>query len=202
MRFILAVAFSMMACFATAQEFPAQYHVTGVHSEDTLNVRMAPDPSTEIIGELAPFDRDIEVLQLSANGQWGKIAGGESNGWVSMRYMRRAEPELAAQMPRPMTCLGTEPFWTLTIKEDGTVFEEFGMDSYNLSTLNESVSEDGRDYFGTYSEEDTSAHTVIIQRRICGDGLTDRDYGFRAMLFTDSPRGNSAKSGCCTLDGR
>ena len=47
-----------------AEEFPAAYAVTGVASNDVLNIRARPDAGSAIIGSLAPDATGVEVNQL------------------------------------------------------------------------------------------------------------------------------------------
>jgi actin-like ATPase involved in cell morphogenesis len=52
---------------------------------------------------------------LSAAGGWGLVNAGDRSGYVAMRFLaREGGPDWNA-LETPLTCLGTEPFWSLKI---------------------------------------------------------------------------------------
>ena len=94
---------------------PAYYRVTGVASDDVLNVRIAPDAGSEIVGSLRPAATPVEVVEI--RGNWARVTEIDISGWASLRYL---EPiELASvgksRLPVGLFCGGTEPFWSLSI---------------------------------------------------------------------------------------
>lgn len=200
MRCVVAVLLFLSTPLA-AQDFPARYDVTGVAADDTLNIRALPDASSEIIGELMPGDKMVEVLRLSADGRWGRIAHFDGNGWVSMRYMSEsAVPASAHEIPRPLLCVGTEPFWLMEFGEAAVGFDMPDASFGALDIVSEAAAQ--RDYLGRYRSAGGAELTIMIDRAICTDGMSDREYGFRANLFIESAAGNLMEPGCCTLDAR
>lgn len=83
----LTVVVALMASPVAAQNLPARYATTGVAAQDRLNIRSAPDASSDIIGAYGPYALNIEVIRLSDDGKWGLIGIGERNGWVAMRFL-------------------------------------------------------------------------------------------------------------------
>lgn len=197
---ILALLALLIPISAWADSFPARFQVTGVAADDILNIRAAPIASAEIRGKLRPFAINVEVLHLSHDGKWGMVSTGESNGWVSMRYL---EPRPSADphaIPRPFTCSGTEPFWTLAMTPRGAEFSEPDTPREDLNEGFEGVADAG--YFANFDQGPYISYVLMAERAMCGDGMSDREFGFSARLFVETPDGNRFLRGCCTMDSK
>jgi uncharacterized membrane protein len=195
------IAFGLWAAapIAVAQDLPAAFVVNGVAENDVLNIRAEPDAQAAILDGISPFATSVEVLELSADGAWGLVAAGEGNGWASMRFLEPMPAQDANLIPRPMTCLGTEPFWSLGLLPRGDAFST-PEGRVDLTMVAEAVAPEG--YLARLEEGPTLNRTLVIRRGQCSDGMSDRRYGWAATLFTESPEGNSLHSGCCTQDLR
>lgn len=194
---LLAFAFSLIAGFCYAEDFPARYSVTGVAANDQLNIRSGPNASFDIVGTLGPYAANVEVLRVSEDRKWGFVGAGEANGWTSMRFLDRHVPQNSNSIPRPMRCFGTEPFWDISLALRGTDYSEMGGPTSILNEVSEAAA--GRAYLGVFQEGPTLVHTLMIAKELCGDGMSDREFGFSARLFTEAPDGNHFQRGCCTL---
>jgi uncharacterized membrane protein len=192
------LALLLLAGPALAQDLPAQFSITGVAADDTLNIRAEPSGSAPKLGEYGPYALNIEVLETTPDGSWGRVGIPESNGWVSMRFLERQDAP-PFEIPRPMTCYGTEPFWTLAMTVRGDEFSALGEDLRFLTMTRQIVAREG--YFASFVEGPTLERFLTIRRAACNDGMSDRDFGFSALLMTEAPDGNTLLSGCCTLDG-
>ncbi len=181
-----------------ADTLPAHFVTRGVAADDTLNIRAKPDASAEIIGEYGPYTLNIEVISTSSDGAWGFVGMGERNGWVAMRYLERSDHQDENAFPRPMTCLGTEPFWTLNVTTRGDEYHELGFGRRDLEMTQDMGALNGA--MAVFQEGPTLNRTLIVQKGYCGDGMSDREFGCKATLFTEAPDGNYVQSGCCTLD--
>lgn len=195
-RFLLTLL--LLPSLAVAADFPARYSVTDVAANDTLNIRAAPAGSADILGTYPPYSIGIEVIQLSDNGKWGMVGAGERNGWVSMRYLTPEPPSDPNSIPRPFTCMGTEPFWTLSMSPRGSDFSELGFNTEILNEMGESVTANA--YLATFQQGPTLNYTLLSEKMQCGDGMSDRSFGFAAKLFVEAPDGNRFYRGCCTMD--
>lgn len=192
-------ACAVAACLAgsaTAQNLPDVYAVTDVAADDVLNVRLDPYASAPIVDTLSPQDTGIEVLALTPNGDWGKIGIVEGNGWVAMRYMT-ALPQ-TADFPLPMTCFGTEPFWTLSMTKAGTQFDILGGQSINLTLAQTTLLP--AEYFAEFASDTELESIANIRREYCSDGMSDRTFGFKVSLYNSEIIGGGAFAGCCTLE--
>ncbi|MEJ6396541.1 hypothetical protein [Yoonia sp. 208BN28-4] len=196
-RFFILIL-SLFASPAFAQGFPDAFITRDVPSDDRLNIRAEPSASAPIIGDYYAFTTNIEVLRTSSDGKWGMVGIGERNGWVSMRYLERSNHNEPHRFPRPISCSGTEPFWNLNVTMRGDEYSEMGMDRRDLNMISDSGAPNGG--IAVFEEGPTLNRTLIVQRGYCGDGMSDREFGWKATLFTEAPDGNYAQSGCCTLD--
>jgi len=198
MRMVLLVL-GLMAwpVLATAQQFPAQFTVAGVAADDVLNIRALPLAGSDKLGEIAPDQMNVEVVRLSDDGRWGLVGRREFSGWVAMRFLVRQEVD-AGRIPRPLRCLGTEPFWSLGLLQGG---EEFTTpdDSQPLSLISEAVAAGG--FLAFLADPAGGVWTLTIAAQQCSDGMTDRSFGWRGVVFQQGEGGNSLRNGCCTLDG-
>ncbi|MBM7067144.1 COG3650 family protein [Actibacterium sp. 188UL27-1] len=180
---------------------PGLFRVSGVASNDVLNIREEPTVRSPILSAY-PFDaRGIEVVGYNETGRWAKVGLGERNGWVAAKFLT------ADTSAAPLGCFGAEPFWNLTIDAPDARYE--GVDTPRI-TMNVVRAQsrlpdvsgvaafdlDGIDY----------AMSAIIRPRQCSDGMSDRMYGWgidlmihRAATPTDGP---THLAGCCTLQGR
>jgi uncharacterized membrane protein len=115
-----------------------------------------------------------------------------------MRFLTRMPSDPSA-VPRPLSCLGTEPFWTLSLLPEGAEWRT-PEEQAQVTVSEEHVADRG--YFLRAVQGDTLSHALTITREGCTDGMSDRLYGFSARLFTERPDGNTILFACCTLDHR
>jgi uncharacterized membrane protein len=182
---------------AVADPFPAAFQVSGVAGNDVLNIRAEPDAAAPIVGELGPYQISVEVLRLSDDGNWGLVPLPEGKGWVSMRFLQ-AMPSDPYELPRPLTCIGTEPFWSLAALPRGAEWSTPEEPRADLTITEEGVAPEG--YRLRAEEGPTRVFHLSVLRQQCSDGMSDREFGFAAQLFVESPEGNRVHSGCCTLN--
>lgn len=183
----------------SATSLPAQFEVTGVAADDRLNIRAEPSANAAILGSYDPYAYNIEVLETTADGSWGLVGTREGNGWVSMRFLARRDNPEPWYIPVPLICYGTEPFWNIGLYPRGDEFTLMGEDRRDLERVQEIVGSNG--FLARLVEGPTLERTLIVERRPCYDGMSDRRYGWSAMLFTEAPDESYVLTGCCTLDG-
>ncbi len=202
-RFILRTALGMalalgIVAAVQAQSRPTVHAVTDVESDDVLNIRSEPSARSEILGSYFPYAIAIEVLETTPDGRWGMVGLGEGNGWVSMRYLTDW-PTPADEIPRPLRCFGTEPFWDLSMYPRGSEYTELGRERRDLNILSEDVTPTG--FLARFEEGPTLNRVLEVAAGYCGDGMSDRRFGWSAVMSTQAPDGDYTDTGCCTLDG-
>lgn len=199
-RTILMILALCAATVAQGQEFPATYQVTGVAADDVLNIRAEPSAGAAKVGEIGPYGFNIEVLGLSEDGSWAMVPMPEGIGWVAKRFLQPTPPADPWLVPRPLSCSGTEPFWSLGLYPKGAEWATPETPRTDLTVTEESVA--ARGYRMRAEEGPTRVYHLTITRAQCSDGMSDRRFGLAASLFIESPDGNALLSGCCTLDHR
>ncbi len=185
---------------AHAETLPAVYQLQDVADDDVLNIRTDPDANAAILGSLKHFDLSIEVLRLSDDGKWGLVGAGEGNGWVSMRFLRYVPPENSYLLQRPLDCSGNEPFWNVLLHPRGSTYSTPDQPNTRIEVTSEQAAESGFQMMA--KEGPTRNYHLNVVRQACFDSMSGREFGWNAILFIESPDGNQAMTGCCTLDSR
>ncbi|MBF9035925.1 SH3 domain-containing protein [Rhodobacterales bacterium HKCCE2091] len=201
MRWLAAFLLLFWPVSAIAQsDLPAIYDVTGVASDDVLNVRVDPDASSGIIGTLAPDATGIEVTGTNADGSWLRLNTGERSGWASARFLQRTGPDWSAGMPAEFTCFGTEPFWSLSNKADGANLGGPAFTAiYDAPWTAPPFGLQPVRFAATWTSGGTLAMSGVIRREQCGDGMSDRDYGLSIVLIRHDTESPTALDGCCAI---
>lgn len=191
----------LLPTLAAAQELPALHDVTGVASDDVLNLREGPSAGDRIIGTLAPDAENVEVTALNDDGSWGRVNTQERSGWASMRFLARQAGQDADTLPVPMRCFGTEPFWSLDVTASGLTFEGVDLDPVETSLAARSTVRGirGRHGFAGWGAKETAGMHGIVRREACSDGMSDRHYGLSLDLLVSMDGELSQYAGCCSL---
>jgi hypothetical protein len=77
------------------------FAVHRVDPSDTLNVRVAPDPQSDVLGQLLPNTTGVVDLgrqQKVGPATWRKVRCGALIGWVNERFLDRQETATAKRM--------------------------------------------------------------------------------------------------------
>lgn len=202
-RSLLALSMLLWGVAAAAQEtheYPALYRVTGVAATDVLNIRSGPGVGHQIIGTFAPTQTGVEVVGTTQDQRWGRVILGETSGWASMRFLARTGPDWSAGLPAPLYCSGTEPFWVYERLHGGGNFDSVtAAPGAFAETWSGAPSGRGPQVFGLALDSGTTTMSAFIEREICSDGMSDRDYGLSAHFLRRGPQGVELLQGCCTL---
>lgn len=199
MKSLVAMILLLLPLGAMAEPYPALHDVTGVAGDDVLNIRSGPSASTEIIGAFGPFQHDIEVVALNPAGTWGLVNTAEGSGWASMRFLARQPRQDWGHMPDALECGGTEPFWGLSIRADGTVrLDRLGEVDFYITRAR--IPASGRpDRFAIRAGNDAGEIAPIIAYAACSDGMSDQVFGLTVDFLHRSGGGETLYSGCCRL---
>lgn len=191
---ILSLALAVPASATQEYYLPTLFDVSGVATDDVLNIRAAPNAGADIIGTLAPDATRIEVVEEGRG--WGRVSVGEVSGWVSMRYLSyRTDVWEDGRLPDSFRCYGTEPFWSMHVAGTDLIYstpdmvEERRPVSAILST-------------GIFRDPTRAVVaegiTLTATPQLCSDGMSDRILGLRAMAVLT---GGEARmlTGCCWI---
>ncbi len=185
-----------------AQAAPTYHRVTGVAADDTLNVRAEPSASSADIGDLPHDAVGIEVIETNASGDWGRIVWEEGNGWIATRFLAPdPQPGIGpTELPQGLLCSGTEPFWSLRLSGGGAVYSGIDGEALALS-LTGALTPEARGPFPAILSHGgpTAATMSFIEPMVCSDGMSDRDYPWRALFLLSTAEGQRLLDGCCQL---
>ncbi len=186
-RFIVII--SMFLCLGLAPALAEDtYEVTGVSADDVLNIRKNPSASAPKVGEYRPGESGIRIYRRKGN--WvltGRYDPQTPDGWVHTRYLRLTAA--AARLRLPISCSGTEPFWTIVIntsdsatysEPDGTP-QDFTVRGFSRAGRNASMLLD-------------AGGGAAIKAGSCSDGMSDNIYPYAVQLRLPDGR---QLSGCC-----
>ena len=195
--------FLLLALFAATSALadPGYYRVVDVAADDTLNVREAPDAGSADIGDLPHDATGVEVI-AEDNG-WGRIIWEEGNGWVSMRFLEPDDtlPRIAGtDLPQGLLCGGTEPFWSVRLSGDTATYSDITGTTLAMNLLDARVAS-GRPGFPValrFTTEVAGAMS-IIRAQSCGDGMSDRTYGYALSQLVRAGGDERFLDGCCWL---
>ncbi|UYV37424.1 SH3 domain-containing protein [Rhodobacteraceae bacterium D3-12] len=197
-RRLLAAVLLLLPGFAMAQtQYPALHDVTGVASDDVLNVRAEPRGDAPVIGALSFAAKFVEVVRVE-NG-WGLVTLGEGSGWASLRYLK-AQPHTPGAFPDQISCYGTEPFWSLSYDGNNALHYSDINGADRLMRVQSILRAQGRlDRHALIAGSEDGLVTAVYARAQCSDGMSDRAYGFSVDAVLRDPDGHVLLSGCCTI---
>lgn len=201
-RLILAIFIACLSALPiAAQEYPALHDVMGVAGNDVLNIRSAPSASSAIVGSLGPYQTGVEIVASDRTGKWGLVNANDTSGWISLRYMNRAQQGYWLDLTHSLSCSGTEPFWSLSLGGNRALFGRNGQSTtYSLLAKTRSANNPTKAGFtAVTSTVNPSSISGFIAAQSCSDGMSDRQYGITLDLMLQKNAGMTLLTGCCTL---
>lgn len=182
---------------AAAQDvLPAWFGVTGVAADDVLNIRERPDAGSAVIGTLAPDATGVEVVEISDG--WAMVTTGERSGYAALRYLAPEPAPAWNSLQVPLTCLGTEPFWSLEIDPATSELRRRTPDRPEVETTPLTAAWPGSTLAPDMAVvvEDGIA---VLSPKACSDGMSDRRYGIAIQIFRTGTGYIDRDLGCCML---
>lgn len=195
---LLFVVLLALPVTVSAQQFPALYDVTGVASNDVLNVRAGPGASQPIIGELAHDAVNVEVVARAEGGNWGLVNVGEQSGWTSLSFLDRQPGEWSATPTAITSCFGTEPFWSVTGLNGTLTLQNYGEPVVSAPT-SELMPAPWIDRLGVTADAPNGHLTLVIRGEACNDGMSDRNYGLSTTAISRVDGEAQMWLGCCSV---
>ena len=179
---------------ATQEGWPALYDVTGVASDDVLNIRAGATAASEVIGSYAP-DATVEVIRPNDAETWGLVNVREGTGWVAMRFLARRPGQFDGHFPDFAICTGTEPFWSVKRDGDQLTTEMFLTEEPPITEtiLWEQTTVNHRHRYSFR----TANQVGVIARQYCDDGMSDQEFGLELNLILLEE--GVHLQGCCRL---
>lgn len=194
-RTVLALTLAILAApLAGAQEADMRYRVTGVAENDVLNIRTLPSADAELAGAI-PFN-SISIFgtgeeKTIGSTRWINTASTYGYGWVNAKFLEPFDPvEIMPDenLSLPLSCGGTEPFWSADIGESAvrvtTPDHEAGFD----------IARDGplirRGAAGWDIRIKGASSIILLETWSCSDGMSETVYRYE---YDDG-----GLKGCCS----
>ena len=197
-RKLLYISFGLaLIPFAVIAETTGIYAVKDVASNDVLNVRKGPGVKHRDLGDLT-HDGRVQVIGFNDTGTWAEIPWEEGTAWVSARYLSLVHADGAVQafvMPDPLTCAGTEPFWSANVSPEAVSLQM--LDGPGVAgDVEWSSPAPGRpnDFIIGFS---ATPLTGVLTKESCSDGMSDIDHPWSLVLINRSGEGPHVVEGCC-----
>lgn len=194
---IIPTAVIIASLFTAAGHAGQEYFaVSGVAQDDTLNVRAAPTARAAIVGVLGPDASPVEIIRIE-NG-WGMFPAGESSGWVSMDFLRPIDQAMIGdtRVPDGLRCVGTEPFWSVTLNVNGVEARHQNWPQDRTYQLTGAARSENSFMISLIMLDDGFAFITPGQ---CTDGMSDAEFGWSGYFALGSSDRTSVLSGCCAL---
>ncbi len=169
--------------------------------QEIVYLRRRPDAGSEIVGQLPPNRRNVEIVALSEDGAWGLMAEGEGGAWAPMARLSLADGQDEERLPENLGCFGSEPFWILRMRGDEVAFDEIDGNEISMTPRWQGHAE-GRppqSYALVLDGADGGTLNALIRREQCSDTMSDRPYGFSIDAILGGKLGQRMLSGCCSL---
>lgn len=196
---LLATLMIVPQTLAAQDNLPALFNVTGVVAGDVLNIRTRPSASSPIIGAFPRNARGIEVVALSDDGRWGQINSDEGTGYVALRFLDLQAGPSWTSMQAPLTCSGTEPFWSFTAIDGDVVLDVMDSGPVDMAITDVIPAAGRSDVVGVQLSTRSSTGFASLHATQCSDGMSDRAFGISIDLFVLHAEGATGYSGCCSL---
>lgn len=187
---LLCLSLGLPAASANAETV----EVTGVAADDVLNLRAEPRTGAALVGALAPATSGVETMKQS--GSWTYVRFGQQEGWASSRYLRPALSFTGGPPPFPLHCVGTEPFWSLTLDGKRAVYRTPEIAEAASQVASIEPSRNSTIVWRVRPADGPVSSAVIEGRQACSDNMSDTIYSFRIHAET---RDGQLLSGCCEV---
>ena len=168
--------------------------VTGVAGDDVLNLRAEPRGNAALTGALSPTASGVEVVRRSDG--WAYVKSGKLEGWASARFLTPARTFEGGKPPSPLQCLGTEPFWSLSIDGNCATYHTPDKEAAASEIQKIEQSQNSTIVWLVRPSGGPVSGATIEARQACSDNMSDRIYSFRITIET---RDGQLLSGCCDL---
>lgn len=206
-RAVLTILLFIWSNAAHAQNlWPALFDVTGVASDDVLNIRAEANAESEVIGTLSYDETGVEVIFASDDGKWGAINVGERSGWVRLSFLQRLSGNWIETQAPFAQCFGTEPFWSIRYfeVEESPRFVFKTPDAETAFRFERQLSRNRTDRMTLVLGRSTPFGSIplmyaSLRSEACSDGMSDRVYGLGIDVFHKWSDGSETLSGCCSL---
>lgn len=185
------------------------YSVVGVKRGDVLNIRKEPAwtdaRSVPIVGTIPFNGTDIlgtTLVVRSRGSEWREIVYRGRRGWVNSRFLLRSGswPDLTKA---EFDCLGTEPFWSLQLKDTMAIYTVNESQHGHLGIVSKKAGVNSSQVLlvklMTQQQRSIVVSIRYLPKQSCTDGMSEHEYGYHAYIEDISDFPDGILDGCCTL---
>lgn len=171
--------------------------VTGVESNDTLNLRKSPSGKSATVSKLQHNANGI--LKLDESKGWVQISYKEQSGWAYGKYLKSTNvPNVANDIQNELFCLGTEPHWILKTQKNNITYKKYDDKAEYMfnSSFEKNDNKTNSWSFSAVNKNDTDSfiNVVIKHDEQCSDEMSDSKYTY-SISVNDKEMG--VLNGCC-----
>lgn len=187
-----------------------RYAVTGVESNDTLNIRQKATARSAIITRL-PYDaigiRRLEGEAMISGNIWWRVKWANKQGWVNQRYLMPMATQNTStgsttsvapkkmKTPTTLHCGGNEPFWGMKISKNHLNYSPMEGQKLNLPVVFNKTSANNTSIAAIYAKQGNQKILAMLQKvSACSDGMSDIDYPYAITAMINQQQ---FYSGCC-----
>jgi uncharacterized membrane protein len=185
--------FFLLLAFTTAES--ATFKVTGVTPKDSLNMRSEPHPQSLIVTKVPSDAKGLLLLSdiNNANKSWCKVKYQNHTGWVNRKFITE---DSGVFFGEDLQCLGTEPFWNVTIQNDKLIFNNPVNEKqvFTITKMSQSQNTTNRWFIEAENTNKVKLQVFLIESS-CSDGMSDNNYKYELLLHR-SQTGQTI-NGCC-----
>lgn len=193
-RIAIACLFAVFTTVASAESIDGKiYQVVKVTQGDVLYIRAKPKADAQIVGAV-PYDGGgVTIIEApKAKSQWAKVQYGDIEGYTNITFLQE-QVELTGELPIKLQCSGTEPFWSLTRKNDVATFERMDAGKSTIALRSPAPGANRPNIWLLSGRGSDQFVAFIRQDRSCSDGMSDNAYDYEVFVRS----GDTLLSGCC-----
>jgi uncharacterized membrane protein len=180
-----------------------RYAVTGVTTDDYLNVRSKASARSAIVIRI-PYDtagiRRLEGEAVVVGQTWWRIKWQGKQGWVNKRYLKKVVQHTGSSAtgeakPAILHCGGNEPFWGMKITQHALAFSPMSGQKINVPVIFNKTSENNTSIAAIYAKKNGKQVIAMLQKvSACSDGMSDINYPYAIAVIINNKQ---FYSGCC-----
>ncbi len=204
-RFLLNVFVFLLVSYQSNAD---NYFVTGVSSDDILNVRNEATSKSDVVGVLA-FDANNIVLTgkhiQQGKSLWVEIKHKDITAWVIKQYLAeqgRSIQNSSTSGIANLTCNGSEPDWFLKLDVHKKIIEFESLSFAKQTFLPQAIKASKNNTNQWFVTADAvqgkeKLNISLIETHQCSDDMSDFVYRYSMLINTVS---HGAYSGCCNRE--
>ena len=182
---------------ALAESTVSFYDITQVAADDTLSLRAQAGSRNPLLAKIPDDARFLMATgreQKLGKSTWLELNYGQHTGWVNKHYLTPS----ATKEFTTLTCLGTEPFWSLDVESVKITTRDIDENetTYALSSVSPSNNHTNRWMLQGTAQSANELNIALWKTNSCSDDMSERSYQYEIIYNTPD---DGVFSGCCNV---